>query len=299
MIDCQEAHLPVLAKVGYAGVPSIIVAWNGRGRENVEVMAKSRHKSSASFQPEWAKAIVRLRNRLGLNQVVFGDAFHCSAMAVSRWERGISEPPSHIYIEMGNLAGDPVCWYFWGQAGLSKEDLLRVVPRLQKRLRQAQIPELEIAGAGGGARKPKPDEKLQLVAIPLLKTVAASHGETGDDHRLLQDAPIEGMIAAPKDWCPHPSTTSCLRVRGNSMSPLIHDGYILVVDFSQSNVGDLNGKIVIASHQDKGLTVSRLKRYDHTVVLQSENASYESITLSGKQKWKIVAKVLWWIGKAP
>jgi SOS-response transcriptional repressor LexA len=56
---------------------------------------------------------------------------------------------------------------------------------------------------------------------------------------------------------------------------------------------------VIASHQDKGLTVSRLKRYDHTVVLQSENASYESITLSGKQKWKIVAKVLWWIGKAP
>ena len=107
------------------------------------------------------------------------------------------------------------------------------------------------------------------------------------------------MIAAPKDWCPHPSTTSCLRVRGNSMSPLIHDGYILVVDFSQSNVGDLNGKIVIASHHDKGLTVSRLKRYDHTVVLQSENASYESITLSGKQKWKIVAKVLWWIGKAP
>ena len=220
-------------------------------------------------------------------------------MAVSRWERGISEPPSHIYIELGNLAGDPVCWYFWGQAGLSKEDLLRVVPRLQKRLREAQIPELEIAGAGGGAKKPKPDEKLQLVAIPLLKTVAASHGEKGDDHGLLQDAPIEGMIAAPKEWCPHPSTTSCLRVRGNSMSPLIHDGYILVVDFSQSNVGDLNGKIVIASHQDKGLTVSRLKRYDHTVVLQSENASYESITLSGKQKWKIVAKVLWWIGKAP
>jgi hypothetical protein len=34
-------------------------------------------------------------------------------------------------------------------------------------------------------------------------------------------------------------------------------------------------------------------------VLQSENASYESITLSGKQKWKIVARVLWWIGKAP
>jgi len=56
---------------------------------------------------------------------------------------------------------------------------------------------------------------------------------------------------------------------------------------------------VIAWHKEKGLTVSRLKRYDHTFVLQSENASYESITLNGKQRWKIVAKVLWWIGKAP
>jgi len=67
---------------------------------------------------------------------------------------------------MGNLAGDPVCWYFWDKQVLSKEDLLRVVPRLsQKRLRQAQIPELEIAGAGGGARKP--DEKaFKLVGHP-------------------------------------------------------------------------------------------------------------------------------------
>lgn len=56
---------------------------------------------------------------------------------------------------------------------------------------------------------------------------------------------------------------------------------------------------MIAWHKDKGLTVSRLKRYDHTFVLQSENASYESITFNGKQRWKIVAKVLWWIGKAP
>jgi len=251
-----------------------------------------------SPQPEWAKTIVRLRHRLGLNQVVFGDSFHCSAMAVSRWERGISEPPSHTYIELGNIAGDPLCWYFWGRAGLSREDLLRVVPRLQERLRQAQMPHLEIVSAGSGA-KAKADEVLQLVAIPLLKTVAASHGEKGDDHVLLQDAPIESMIAAPKDWCPNPSTTNCLRVHGSSMSPLINDGYILVVDFAQCIISELNGKIVIAWHEDTGLTVSRLRHYDHTVVLQSENTSYESITLSGKQKWKIVAKVLWWIGKAP
>jgi SOS-response transcriptional repressor LexA len=261
-------------------------------------MARSKLRSTTFSRPEWAKTIVQLRNRLGLNQIIFGARFHCSAMAVSRWERGISEPPSHTYIELGNIAGDPLCWYFWGRAGLNREDLLRVFPRLQARLRQAQMPHLKIVSAGSGA-KANADKALQLVAIPLLRTVAAAHGEKGDDQALLQDAPVESMIAAPKDWCPHPATTSCLRVRGNSMSPLIGDGYILVVDFAQCNIGQLNGKIVIAWHQATGLTVCRLKHYDHTVVLQSENTNYESITLSGKQKWKIVAKVLWWIAKAP
>ncbi len=244
--------------------------------------------------------LARLRTGLALNQVEFGNTFHCSAMPVSRWERGVSEPPSHVYIEMGNLAGDPLCWYFWGRAGLSREDLLRVVRQLQARLRKAQLPNLEVVAAGSGGKRPRSKTKLQLVAIPLLKSVAVAHGEKdgGEGGELLHDAPIESMIAAPKDWCPNPSTTSCVRVRGNSMSPLIHDGYILAVDSAQTEINELNGKIVIAWHRDRGLTVSRLNRFDHTVVLQSENTNYESITLSGKQKWKIVAKVLWWIGKS-
>jgi len=82
------------------------------------------------------------------------------------------------------------------------------------------------------------------------------------------------------------------------MSPLIHDGYIVAVDSAQTSISQLNGKVVIAAHRDKGLTVSLLRQYDHTVVLQSENPNYESITLTGT-KWKVVAKVLWWIGKAP
>jgi SOS-response transcriptional repressor LexA len=260
---------------------------------------RPRRKSIPPGQPEWVKSVVRLRRGLELNQVEFGNAFHCSAMAVSRWERGVSEPPSHTYIEMGNLAGDPLCWYFWGRAGLSKEDLLRVMPQLQKRLRKVRMPHLEMVAAGSGAKTQKKADQLRLVAVPLLNSVAIAHGENGEGGALLDDASVESMIAAPSDWCPHPATTSCLRVRGHSMSPLIHDGYILAVDSAQTEIAELNGKIVIAWHRDKGLTVSRLKRFDHTIVLQSENANYESITLSSKQKWKIVAKVLWWIGKAP
>src|SRR6267378_4163800 len=57
----------------------------------------------------------------------------------------------------------------------------------------------------------------------------------GDSSATLHDAPFEGVIAAPQDWCPNPSATTCLRVRGKSMMPLIHDGYILAVDSSQTD----------------------------------------------------------------
>ena len=240
--------------------------------------------------------ITRLRKRLSLSQTSFGNEVHSSAMGVSRWERGAQEPPSHSYIELGNLAGDPDCWFFWGRAGLRSEDLMRVLPKLRNRILQPNLHNFQIVHAGTTSVKP---DKAQLVAIPLLKLVAATNGEIGDNMPILHEAPIESMIAAPKAWCPNPTSTYSLRVRGNSMNPLIYDNYILVVDSSQVDRANLDGKIVIAWNKDVGLTVSRFRRYDHTEVLHPENREYGSITLDRKNNWKIIAKVLWWIGRAP
>lgn len=259
-------------------------------------MRTRRHKSNLPAKPDWATSISDLRGTLDLSQTDFGRRLHSSAMAVSRWERGAQEPAAGSYIELGNLAGDPLCWFFWARAGLRSEDLMRVVPRLRKSLGRANVIHLRSASAGSGDKKIKTPE---LVAIPLLKVVAASHGEKGDSSTLLLDAPVESMIAAPKDWCPNPATTNCLRVRGNSMSPLIYDGYIIAVDSAQHDRAELDGKIVVAWHKDNGLSVSRLERYGQTEVLQPENRDYDAIVLEGKNSWKILARVLWWIGKAP
>jgi len=255
-------------------------------------------KKSKSPSPEWARLVRELRQELGLNQAELGLRLHYSAMAISRWERGEQEPTDRAYIELGNLARNPKCWYFWGRAGLHSENLLRVMPKMRDRLQTSTFANLEIARAGSGAQKTH-RQKPKLVAIPLLKVVAATHGETGGHPSSLLSGPVESMIAAARDWCPNPATTSCLRVRGNSMSPLIQDGYILGVDYSQSDQMLLNGKIVIAWHKDRGLTVSRLRRFDHTEVLEPENHGYEAITLGAKQRWTILAKVLWWIAMAP
>jgi SOS-response transcriptional repressor LexA len=259
-------------------------------------MRKPPNKAKTSTKPDWASMISRLRQRLKLSQTSFGQEVHSSAMGVSRWERGAQEPPSHSYIELGNLAGDPDCWFFWGRAGLRSEDLMRALPKLQSRSQLSNSQDFQLVHAGSSSKKM---EKAQLVAIPLLKIVAATNGEKGDNMPILHEAPVESLIAAPKEWCPNPTATYSLRVRGNSMNPLIYADYILVVDASQTNRAKLDGKIVIAWHKDAGLTVSRFQRYDHTEVLHAENREYGSITLDRKNNWRIIAKVLWWIAKAP
>jgi SOS-response transcriptional repressor LexA len=258
-------------------------------------MRKSSGKSEGPRIQDWAASIYQLRRHLDLSQTAFGQQLHFSAMAISRWERGTQEPTAESYINLGNLAGDPLCWYFWARAGLRSEDLMRVMPALRQRLNRANIAKFQIVSAGAGVRKSKIP---QLVAVPLLKDVTASHGGKGEGSSTLHDAPMESMIAAPNDWCPNPSTTACVRVRGNCMAPLIYDGYILAVDSSQHDHAKLDGEIVVAWHRDMGLTVSRLKRYGSTEVLQPENRDYEPIVMDGKQKWNVLAKVLWWIGNA-
>jgi SOS-response transcriptional repressor LexA len=244
--------------------------------------------------PEWATKIIGLRNHLNLSQTAFGQCLHSSAMSISRWERGSQEPTAESYIELGNLGGDPLCWFFWARAGLRNEDLMRVLPAWRDRVHPTNVVQIQVARAGGGRKKAKVP---QLVAIPVLKGVVSSNSEKESGSSILQGAPVESMIAAPNHWCPNPATTFCLRVRGDSMGPLIRDGYIVVVDSSQNEHAKLDGECVIAWHKNKGMVVSRLKRYGPTEVLQPENRAYESIVLNGEERWKVLARVLWWIGK--
>ena len=75
-------------------------------------MPKPRSKSKVPTEQEWATAISALRHQFDLSQTAFGKKFHSSAMAVSRWKRGVQEPTARSYIEIGNLAGDPSAGIF-------------------------------------------------------------------------------------------------------------------------------------------------------------------------------------------
>ena len=245
---------------------------------------------------EPSRQIERFRRSLKLTQAEFAKQLGAAPMSVSRWERGILEVPANIYIRLGNLAGDPLCWYFWGCAGLRSEDVMRVLPAARDRLHESRLTRVLVVHAGG--KKKRGHEKGDLVAIPLLPVYAATPGEQGDKDVDLEQVRPETLLAAPRDWCPNPNSTICLRVKGMSMSPLILDGYIIAVDTFDVHRDILVGQIVVALNAEKGLLVSRLIRFDNIDALVSDHREYESVSLAPESAWRILGRVLWWIGKA-
>ena len=221
-------------------------------------------------------------------------------MTVSRWEAGRQPPTAEHYIQIGRLAGAPGCWFFWEQAGLRTADVVRTLPdRERRRLPISTVPKLETVAAGPGTRFQTP-ENFPLVAIPMLKVSAGTPGFAGDKKLSLDRVPATRVVGAPRDWCPNPTYTSLVRVKGHSMEPLIREGDIVAVDSFQTERADLNGRVVVVSSEEKGLCVSRFRRYETVDVLEPENhREYSPIVLKKSSGWRLIGRVLWWISEAP
>jgi transcriptional regulator with XRE-family HTH domain len=248
--------------------------------------------------PEWAQRIIALRRRLECSQGELGRRLDCSAMTVCRWEGGHQPPTAEHYIQLGRLAGAPECWFFWELAGLRTADVVRTLPdRERKKLPVATLPELEIVSAGPGTRR---QESAPLVAIPLLKAFAGTPGCAGDKNVNLDRAPSSRVLGAPREWCPNPTYTSMVRLKGRSMEPLIREGDIVAIDSFQTDRADLDGKIVVVSSEEKGICISRFRHYETVDVLEPENhMQYSPIVLKKSSGWRIIGRVLWWISEAP
>jgi DNA-binding XRE family transcriptional regulator len=163
-----------------------------------------RAKRAKAAVPEWSQKIATFRHTLKLSQSEFAKRLGSSTMAVSRWERGIQKVPANIYVQLGKLAGDPLCWYFWGCAGLRTVDVMRVLPAARQRLQEDRLPKVRFVHAGG---KKKSSNTADFVAVPLLPVHAGAPGEAGDRVVDLEQVRPEATLAAPVEWCPNPKST--------------------------------------------------------------------------------------------
>lgn len=253
-------------------------------------------KQKGPALPEWAEQITNLRERLEINQAELARRMECSAMTISRWERGLLQPSAEHFIQLGNLGNKSDAWFFWEMAGIQAAKMVEALGGSRQRAFLA-APSLERARAGAGVAVPA--KSSQAVNLPLLKAVVGAHGIPGDRRSSLRTIPVTELVGAPSLWCPNPAYTSLLRVKGHSMEPLIRNGDIVAVDSFQTERSQLYGKVLVASHPQKGLCVTRLCRYDTLDVLQAENREYDPVVLNKASGWRIVGKVLWWISAAP
>jgi SOS-response transcriptional repressor LexA len=265
------------------------------GAQSMMVDNLMKKKSRSNSLPEWATQITALREHLTINQAELARRMECSAMTISRWERGLLQPSAEHFIQLGNLGDKSEAWFFWEKAEIQPAKMAHALAG-SSRKKRADTPLLELVGSGAAAIA---DQKLpQVIGVPLLKGVVGAHGADGD-HRSLRTMPVAEMVGVPASWCPNPAYTSLLRVKGRSMEPLIHQGNLIAVDSFQTERAKLYGKIVIASSHGHGLSVSRLRRYDTLEMLEAENREHESIVLTKSAGWRIVGKVLWWIAGVP
>jgi SOS-response transcriptional repressor LexA len=251
-------------------------------------------------KPEWANRLERLRKALNLSGAAFAQRLGTTSMSISRWERGLVEPPAEAYLVAGKLAGDPDCWFFWEMAGLTRTDIATVVPDLEQRLyKRDGKTEIEVIAARGATRsgsllelKKKPD----AVAVPLLKDAAAAGSP-----RLIDQASVEDVLIVPRKYCPHPDFTTCIRVTGDSMRPVLEEGYIVAVDTAQIEPKELIEKMVAARDPDGGITIKWLRkvRDDFLLVPQNTSTRHQPVILSKEPGWKIVGKVVWCLFQAP
>jgi phage repressor protein C with HTH and peptisase S24 domain len=174
-----------------------------------------------------------------------------------------------------------------------------MVPEGRRILRKSVFPDFDLVVAGSHRKNASGSPKPRLVAVPLLAAHAATHGGKGDQVMDLNELPAQDIIGAPAMWCPHPADTSCLKVRGSSMSPLINEDDIVAVDHSVTDPSELSGKIVVTWQRENGLTLSRFLLVNGVQLLESENRDYEAVKLGKNRSWRIIGKVLWWIRKAP
>lgn len=247
----------------------------------------SGQKRTAS--PEWAQHITSLRERIGINQAELARRMECSAMTISRWERGLLQPSAEHFIQLGNLGNKGEAWFFWEMGGIQPAKVVDALDGSRSRKT------VELHRPNGRASGTHIELSGNLTAIPVLKATVGTHGVAGDRRTSLRGVASTTTVGLPTSWCPNPSYTSLLRVKGHSMEPLIRQGDLLAVDSFQTDRSALYGQIIVAGTDQTGLCVSRLRRYDSVDLLEAEDRKYDSLVLAKASRWRIVGKVLWWI----
>ena len=131
-----------------------------------------------------------------------------------------------------------------------------------------------------------------LILMPLISEAVAV-----DDPLGIKEKDIESFVIISQKWVKQEHTYRCLRVRGNSMHPIISDGFIIAIDLTENDPLRLESQVVAARYQDS-VIIKYLLLTERDYILTPHNMTeYKPIAIPRTAPNPIIGKVAWWWGK--
>ena len=198
------------------------------------------------------------REQKGLEQTVLAAKIGVVPRTLQRWEKGEQVPDGLEITRIAKVTGVQPTWLLTGEgeiyAAPARPENVYALPATQR-------------------RKPRMAELPLVSSVPAGKVSTMFHPDYVDDYVTVDDVKDTGAFA--------------LKVKGNSMSPRIEDGDIVIVSPQQeAHNGDIC--VVRVNEEDTLKKVKFEGNYLHLIPL---NPEFEPVTVKRKDVnfvWKVV-----------
>lgn len=253
----------------------------------------------------FSRKIKDLRQQLELSQEKLARRLNITKKTVAEWEQGRQPPSPERALQMARLVGPGRLRRWFIQLALERIgadpplvlDALLDLPNTRRGTASPlsaqgplRVADLRIVTPTAWSERLRALEGLDhYVPLPVLKDAAAAGAP-----REIAEADVDSYALIYYSWCPNPQNFTCVRIRGDSMIPILHDGALVAIDHTQRDPLMLHQKMVAARAED-GVTIKWLERDpDGTLRLVPENKHHSALTLPRTPDNPIIGLVAWW-----
>jgi len=210
---------------------------------------------------------------------------------VSRYLSGKNMPDYNGLIKISEVSGVSIDWLLTGKGPMKLSEVLIEKDKLETYKPTANVIILTPDELKNRLKELEPRESY--IAIPLLTDFAIIK-----DPINIQEKDIEGFALIYKSWLQQDHIYRCIRIKDNSMSPILEEGFLAGIDCTDNEPSMLEGKIVAARYQDN-LSIRKVLLTNEYYILQPQNTlKFQLIKIPIAEKNIIIGKVVWWFGKS-
>lgn len=192
------------------------------------------------------KRLKELRKNLDLTQTEFGDRIGISLAAIQNWEYGKTQPTPKFLKLISTIFNVNYDWLINGTGEMFNKLLLTI------------------------------EQDNKLLSIPYYKYVTAAN----DGCICYDEENVDYLKVSNQIFNTYNSKNICfINATGNSMSPIIDDNDLLLLDLNLKEIID-EGIYVIKL--ENSLLIKRVQRIINGIRLISENSKYETFNVSYK-----------------